>query len=217
MRGLIEKDIRLLLQRKKAMALLAGMAVFLSVGMDDSFVTSYLSMVGMVLAVSTISYDEFDNGHPFMFTLPISRKGYAAEKLLFGSGCIILCWLCGVVIQCIVSTITGKGLDFASFLSGAFIYLAVFLIMLSVLVPVELYFGMEKARVAMVVIFGGCFAAGMLGPKLANALKLDITPVIENLKSLPKGGLIGGGVTLTLAIMALSCLIAIRVMEKKEF
>ena len=84
MSGLMEKDIRLILQRKKFMLMLMAMAICLSFAMDDSFITSYMAMIGMVFALTTLSYDEYDNGLPFIFTLPISRRDYAFEKQIFG-------------------------------------------------------------------------------------------------------------------------------------
>ena len=35
--------------------------------------------------MSSISYDEFDNGNAFLFSLPITRKDYVLEKYIFGS------------------------------------------------------------------------------------------------------------------------------------
>ena len=44
------------------------------------------TIVTAIFAITTISYDEFDNGLAFLMTLPVTRKQYVAEKYLLGAG-----------------------------------------------------------------------------------------------------------------------------------
>ena len=45
---------------------------------------SYCTLLMSFFTASTISYDEFNHGFFYLFSLPVSRKGYVAEKYLFG-------------------------------------------------------------------------------------------------------------------------------------
>ena len=56
MKGLLIKDFRILGQQKKLGILYIFVAVMLSMTMDPTFLVSYLPMIGVMLAFSTISY-----------------------------------------------------------------------------------------------------------------------------------------------------------------
>ena len=82
MRGLFEKDIRIIKNQKKMMLIFAGMGVLLLLsGVEISFILPYMASVMTSVAISTISYDSMDNGNSFLFTLPVRRKDYATEKV----------------------------------------------------------------------------------------------------------------------------------------
>ncbi|MCQ2540475.1 MAG: ABC-2 transporter permease, partial [Acetatifactor sp.] len=76
MRGLLEKDLRLLLKRKNYLLLMLVIFVGFSFMMEPSFVVGYVPVLSVLFTISTISDDEFDNGYPFLMTLPVSRKEY---------------------------------------------------------------------------------------------------------------------------------------------
>ncbi|MBO4389514.1 MAG: ABC-2 transporter permease [Lachnospiraceae bacterium] len=218
MRGLIEKDIRLMLQRKTFLLVFVAIAVILGIYMDGTFVVSYCCLAGLVFSISTLSYDEYDNGYPFLFSLPISRKGYAAEKLLFTFGCVLAGWIVGLILQIPISFFKGNLTDdITGFYTGALLFLALFLIVVAILVPVELHFGMEKSRIAMAGLFGGCFLIGLAGPKLIEFLNINTEELKATVLSLPVPALVGGVIGITLIIMGASYLITALVMEKKEF
>ena len=84
MLGMMQKDLCLLLQRSRAMITIVGVGILIGFSTDGSFMTGYLSMISAILAIGTISYDEFDNGYPFLMTLPITRKGYVLAKYQIG-------------------------------------------------------------------------------------------------------------------------------------
>lgn len=55
--------------------------------------------------MSTISYDEFDNGNAFLFSMPITRKSYTVEKYAFGLIFGMVFWLLATVIALIAGTV----------------------------------------------------------------------------------------------------------------
>ena len=217
MRGLLEKDIRLLLKRKKYFLLVAVIAVALSFQMTGSFIVSYLTMVGMILSLSTVSYDEVDNGLPFLMTLPITRREYAMEKYLFGFCGLTISWALGVMLQILTMLVRGIGVEVGSLLLESLLYLGLFLSILAILIPIELHFGVEKSRIAMVVIFGVCFALATLGTKIAGVLSIDPEQLVKEITSIPKAVLVMAGVCITVLVVGISLLIAMKDMERREF
>ena len=88
MKGLLIKDFSLLKNQKNFFILVFVMAGFLTIanGAESSpatFVLPYVGFVSSFFVLSTISYDEYDNGNAFLFTLPFERKVYVVEKYVF--------------------------------------------------------------------------------------------------------------------------------------
>ena len=217
MRGLIEKDLRVLAKRKQYFLMFAGIALILAFTMDDTFIISYVTMIGMVLAISTISYDEADNGLMFIMTLPVSRKQYAIEKHLFGYCTIVISWILGLILQVISSFFKGTFIDISSIFPGALTYLGVFCLILSVMVPIEIHFGMEKSRLAIFGIFGVCFAVGVLGSKITAFFNIDLAPAAAKLSAIPAPVLVLTGSVALVLILSISIFLTIKSIEKKEF
>ena len=111
----------------------------------------------IVLLIGTLSCDEADNGLPFLFTLPIDRKLYIREKYLFCvAGTVVsfvLAWALYLVSLLVhgVSNVSGVLSENAGMIP---VFLAVFFITISIMIPVQIKCGAESARVMMA---GICF------------------------------------------------------------
>ena len=94
MKGLFVKDIELMKQQKQFFILVIVMGVILNLAGSGSvsFAIGYFTFVTAIFAITTISYDEFDNGLAFLMTLPVTRKQYVAEKYLLGAGLTAVAW-----------------------------------------------------------------------------------------------------------------------------
>ena len=76
MKGLLIKDFQLLKAQKSFFIVLIAVAVGMGLfSYDTSFITGFLTFAVSLFTISTVSYDEFDNGNAFLFSLPISRTG----------------------------------------------------------------------------------------------------------------------------------------------
>ena len=78
MKGLLIKDFKLLKVQKNSFLLILciaiGMEIFTN-STSSSFIIGYLSFVATLFTLSSISYDEFDNGNAFLLLT------YHTEKL----------------------------------------------------------------------------------------------------------------------------------------
>ena len=85
MKGLLIKDLRLMLQQKRFFLILFFIAIVLNFNSDGgTFVVAYLTFLCSSFVLSTITYDEYENGYLFLMTLPVSKKTFATEKYVFG-------------------------------------------------------------------------------------------------------------------------------------
>ena len=63
MAGLFEKDLRLLIRNKQFVIVIVFMAFMFSLSGNLSMILPYMTVFGTIFSVSTISYDEADNGY----------------------------------------------------------------------------------------------------------------------------------------------------------
>lgn len=218
MKGLLIKDLKLLKGQKQFFAaVLVMMMIFMWTDSNFSFVITYITIMVSVLTLTTMSYDDFENGLGYLFTLPVSRREYVVEKYLFS----VVTILPGMAMVSICSFVTAgiKGIDFsveecmASVVSG----LLVGAVTLSVLIPVQLKFGVEKSRVATMMLFGGGVLVGFLGTKICDAVGIDWMAAIRALSEMKAEVILTGIGVISVAVMLVSYLFSLRVITKREF
>lgn len=211
MLGMMWKDLCLLLQRSRAMLMMAGVGIIIGFSTDGSFMIGYLTMISAILTIGTISYDEFDNGYPFLLTLPVTRRSYVTAKYIFCFLGDLVGWAAASVIYAGCCLAKGAGLGMEQ-LAAALVFLPVVGLMSAVMLPLQLKYGAEKSRLALAVLFGGIGVLGALGMKLFPGLP-------NTLRAFPEisGAALGAAALgAVVAAVALSYWISLGIMEKKE-
>ena len=216
MRGLMEKDLRLIFTRKQTVLVFIVMALIMGMSMDGSFVIGYLTMLATIVAIGTVSYDEYDNGFAFLMTLPFDRKTYVREKYLF---CLIMAtamWCIGAVLYFVINTFRGIPSDLSELPLLVSIIPTIYL-SAAIMIPLQLKYGSEKSRIVLFIIFG-IFAILIIAAK--NVVGDSDIPFIKLEEFLD--GLSPAIILLTLAgisvlISFVSYLCSVRIMENKEF
>lgn len=218
MKGLLVKDFKLVKLQKNFFFMIIAVAVGLTIINDDAtFMLGFLTFVMSMFTLSTISYDEFDNGNAFLFTLPVSRKSYVVEKyvfsLLLGGGSWVLAVLFAVVFSIIQGTV--------SVLEVVMAAVVIFVIMLMVqaaMIPFQLKFGGEKGRIAMVGAVGILFIIGFVAVKIAEGLGIDLLNVgIGSLSTVNMGMAVAIAIAVDAVVLLVSMKISISIMDRKEF
>lgn len=217
MAGLLEKDFRIILQRKSSLLIFVAMGIMFAFTRMDSFVVSYLTILGMILGLGTISYDEFDNGMPFIMSLPVNEKIYAIEKYVFLGICGGISWIFAMIIYLGTGLIRG-GVEFGKEdIIGAIAVIAVMWIMLDVMVPVQIKFGAEKSRIFYLIIIGAAMIAGFAAKKGIEASDISVVEIIEKLDRI-SDVVIGLGVAAaTVIATVISAMCSISILKKKEY
>ena len=215
MRGLFEKDFRLLCQNRQTLILFLMMAGFLGLTQNGTFVLGYLSFMFSILLTSTISYDEMDQGFEFLMTLPVTPKTYVQEKYGF---CTV-----GVIFSVILSGIiylTAKGIHGEQILLGeelltVLIFVPIVWCVIAIMVPIQLKFGAEKGRIAIFMVYGG--SAFLLYFVLKCIGEGSVKLMANYLNQLKPEVLLLGGFLLSGLVLMISYGISRRIMERKEY
>ena len=214
MAGLLEKDIRLLLQRKQAIVMFLVIAVVLGFSTGGTFIVAYTAFCLIMVSVGTISYDEFDNGFSFLMTLPVTRKQYVAEKYLLGAGLTAAAWGIEAITGVICKGVAELQGCLSEKIIDTLIYIPLALLMLSVSLPLVIHFGAEKGRYIAMVMWAIIIAVVYT---LIKTMGLSAEAVGAWLNGLNWGMVLAGVVLFTVIVYMGSFWIGVRLMEKKEF
>lgn len=218
MKGLLVKDFRLMKGQKNFLILLFIMIAFVFIsGMDASFFMGYLPFLFMIAAMSTITYDEFDNGMAFLMVLPISRKLYVQEKYLFG-GVLGFTGLASAFVLFLISEINkGSSMTFTQYILLFLCFLAFVILFLCLMIPIQLKFGSEKGRIVLFIIFFGIIGIVYLVSKITDKIPAQIIEVFRGIQKLPFGILAALAVGIYILALFISLKISLGIMEKKEW
>ena len=217
MRGFLQKDMELLIQNRSIPVVVLVMTVFMICAKNESFVVSYLGMMGVFLAMSTISYDEADRGLGYLMTLPTSRKIYAMEKYVLGYGVSVVLLAFGILAWILTDMLRGIHLEINELMLNCETGVLVVTVMMVVLVPVQLKFGMDNGRIIMAAVFMGIFSVAYLVVKVAENIGMDMDQLLMDIQSLGIPVLAVIFLVFLGIVTYISCKISIRIMERKEF
>ncbi len=219
MKGLLKKDLALLANTAKVYLAVIAMGIFLGIIKQDmrNFVLSWSVVMLGITGVSTISYDDFDNGMPFLMTLAVSRKTYVKEKYFLCylsalAGCLI-----SLAVGCLIfgmNPIDAEGESLLAFLSLFFTTAG---IMLSFMIPIRLRFGPEQSRVVGIglVVIIWIVVFGMT--RIIKFLPASIKGILDKIGNASDGLVVLGSFLIFIVASGISYGYSVRVLEKKEF
>ena len=99
MKGLLIKDLKLIKTRGIFILFVVAAYAVLQLGAGNSEMSVGLTtLILSIFSITSITYDEYDNGMPFLFTLPITRREYVREKYVFGFALATITWVVMSVI-----------------------------------------------------------------------------------------------------------------------
>ena len=201
---------------KQYLLILAAMCVW-SVGMKNpSFVTMYMVLCTSMLVLTSFSYDEQGQFEKYALTMPVTRKTLVRSKYAL--------YLMMVLGGMLLGTLAGHGIGSLLGLNGreegmtetGVVIGALFLIVYGILIPVIYKIGVEKARLLMagiyLALFGLIYGLMWLGKR--GGFAVEATGMSEEqLVRLASYCLL----LLALLLSAVSYLVSLRIVERKEF
>ena len=217
MKGLLIKDFKLMLMQKNFFIIIIVVACLISISSQDpTFMIGFITFILSLFTVSTISYDEFDNGYPFLLTLPFSRKTYVLEKYVYGLILGTGSWIVSVIICDLMLIVQGKPVT-SDMLIGAFVILPMFLVIESLMIPAHLRFGGEKGRYALIACVGVLVVIGFVVMKIVEIFHIDVLPLILAIDALGPVMFMVILLMIGFLIMLVSLKVSLSIMNKKEF
>lgn len=217
MKGLLIKDFKIMSSQKNFFVLIFVIVLGMMILNEDvAFPLSFFSFIMSLFVLTTISYDDFDNGNAFLFTLPINRKMYVNEKYilatLLGGGS----WILVTFLAAIISTLKAN-LPISDLITIAFFILPIIILMQAVMIPFHLKYGGEKGRIAMIGTFGALGVIGIILVKGARLLfDVDLINIFNTLNTLSMSVLILIALIFALICILVSLKVSFTIMKHKE-
>lgn len=148
MKGLILKDLINLKRQGKVIGLMLVFYIVLSLASENTPMFGGIIMIMCaMLPITAMAYDERAKWDKYALTMPVSRKDMVISKYLLGLAFACAAFLVYLVFSLIASLYTIKETLFISL--GL---LAVGIIFMSVILPIIFKFGVEKARLLMLLV-----------------------------------------------------------------
>ncbi len=215
MKGLLIKDFALLKNQRRVMLLFFGMAVlYVALMSDISFTFTFVGMMGTILALSTLSYDEMDHGQSFLFSLPFDRKSYVGEKFLFTFLLLLLSQLLAFVCGFFRMLIAG-GVLLSDLFFGFGLTLCICMFFAAMLIPIRIRFGAEQGRIYTYIIYVLLALAAMgLRALLPDGAMSGAVSFLNNL-SLPVA--FAGLFALAALAVCIGYAVSVRCIQRKEY
>lgn len=226
MKGLLVKDIKIILQNKKffLIMLILALVMFTQVGSDDyGFISGYIVMIFILMPINTLAYDENDKSITFLMTLPIKRDTYVAEKYVISFACSSLGSMLTVLFCAAM-----RPQYFTRMLLETVPVFAIMSFFIMIMIPLRLKFGTEKSSIAVIVfiVFVSAVFAGLKkfadiinagNAQLLSGIKNFVMNAANAFSSLNKWFIIAALCLLWLMCLMVSFLISLRCMRSKEF
>lgn len=215
MMGLLEKDIRLIMQRKQMVLVFIALAIVLGFTMDGPFILGYLPFLTLMVLLSTISYDELDNGFMFLLTLPITAKTYVVEKYVFCMGGVVISWVISAALYVGSMVMRSMPILWMEEIPIIVTFLPLMVLMLDIMIPLQMKFGVEKSRIVIMGVAGVVALVGFLLSKIS--LPDEVGGIFLQLNQVSDCVIVVAGIVITILATVISLLISCRIMKHKEF
>ncbi|MHC5373513.1 ABC-2 transporter permease [Enterococcus sp. LJL120] len=218
MKGLLIKDLALLNDRRKLLIYLAILLLFsFNIQTMPFLAVIVIPFLTMTVIIGTIAMDATDNSERFLFSLPISRKIYVAEKYLLSLLGAALGLLIAIFLIIGLFTLNQNQLDLPSFglvLLGGLLFVTLYL---AFSLPLQLKFQGEKNQSIVLVSTMGIIIIVFFG--IQRLPQAWLAKGLELLQKMIEEPVLSVIVVFSICVLLLGCsyLIAKKIMTKKSF
>ena len=206
---LIKKDFLLIKANLKSMVII--FIVYLILAFQGTFdVTFIVPIIGIILFISTFSYDDFNNWNSYAVTLPNGRKNVVRAKYIAS---IILTVILGVIALAIgvgISYTKTNSINLDEIISSLMGTMLSSVIIITLLYPIVFKFGATNGRI---ILFAVVFGIAGIGALIAQFV--DTTPIINMINRLDSYSLIAIPI-ISAILLGISYLISNKIYQNKE-
>ena len=210
MLGLVKKDLFIVKANLKTMIIIF-IAYFIMMLQGNLEMAMIIPIIGIIMFISTFSYDDFNNWNSYAITFPNGRKNVVRAKYIAS---IIL-----TIILGIVSLAIGVGIDYAKTnsinldetISSLMETVLSSVIIISLLYPIVFKFGATNGRI---ILFAVVFGIAGIGALISQFV--DMTYIINMINGLDGYSLIAIPI-ISVILLGISYLISNKIYQSKEF
>ena len=210
MLGLIKKDFLLIKANLKSMVII--FIVYLILAFQGTFdVTFIIPLIGIMLFISTFSYDDFNNWNSYAVTLPNGRKNVVRAKYIASIILTIILAIVSLTIGIGISYTKTNSINLDEIISSLMGTMLSSIIIISLLYPIVFKFGATNGRI---ILFAVVFGIAGIGALIAQFV--DTTPIINMINRLDSYSLIAIPI-ISAILLSISYLISNKIYQNKEF
>ncbi len=210
MLGLIKKDFLLIKANLKSMAMI--FIVYLILAFQGTFdVIFIIPLIGIMLFISTFSYDDFNNWNSYAVTLPNGRKNVVRAKYIASIILTIILAIVSLTIGIGISYTKTNSINLDEIISSLMGTMLSSIIIISLLYPIVFKFGATNGRI---ILFAVVFGIAGIGALIAQFV--DTTPIINMINRLDSYSLIAIPI-ISAILLGISYLISNKIYQNKEF
>lgn len=210
MLGLIKKDFLMIKANLKATAIIyiIFLIMIFQGTLDSVFI---IPLIGIMLFISTFSYDDFNNWNAFAVALPNGRKNVVKAKYIASLILTVVLSIISIASSTLISYTRNNNIDIFEIISGLMGTLLSCIIIISLLYPIIFKFGSTNGRIILFVVV---FAfAGIIGI-VSNYI--DMSNFVNLINMLDKYWYIGIPL-IAVIFLGISYLISNKIYKNKEF
>jgi ABC-2 type transport system permease protein len=210
MLGLIKKDLLLIKANLKSMIIIFVIYIMLAFqGTLD--VTFIIPIIGIMLFISTFSYDDFNNWNSYAVTLPDGRRNVVRAKYIVSIILMIILAVVAFFIGIGISYIKTNSINLDEIISSLMGTMLSSVIIISLLYPIVFKFGATNGRI---ILFAVVFGIAGIGTLIAQFI--DMAPIINIINKLDNYLLIAIPI-IYIILLGISYLISSKIYQNKEF
>ena len=210
MLGLIKKDFLLIKANSKQMVII--FIVYLMLAFQGTFdVTFIIPLIGIMLFISTFSYDDFNNWNSYAVTLPNGRKNVVRAKYIASIILTIILAIVSLTIGIGISYTKTNSINLDEIISSLMGTMLSSIIIISLLYPIVFKFGATNGRI---ILFAVVFGIAGIGALIVQFV--DTTPIINMINRLDSYSLIAIPI-ISAILLGISYLISNKIYQNKEF
>ena len=210
MLGLIKKDFLLIKANLKSMIII--FVIYIMLAFQGTFdVTFIIPLIGIMLFISTFSYDDFNNWNSYAVTLPNGRKNVVRAKYIASIILTIILAAVALTIGIGISYTKTNSINLDEIISSLMGTMLSSIIIISLLYPIVFKFGATNGRI---ILFAVVFGIAGIGAFIAQFV--DMTFIINMINRLDSYSLIAIPI-ISAILLGISYLISNKIYQSKEF
>lgn len=210
MLGLIKKDFFILKANMKTM-LVIFFVYFIMIIQGSFDATFIVPLIGIMMFVSTFSYDDFNNWNSYAITLPNGRKNVVKAKYISSIILTVILAILSLFISIIVSYTKSNSINLDETVSLLMGTLLSCVIIISLLYPIVFKFGSTNGRI---ILFAVVFGLSGIIAVISNVV--DMTFIINAINMLDSCWHIALPI-IFVVMLGTSYLISNKIYQNKEF